>query len=247
MATDLRMSAFGSVPRLPAPTKRLGRAFDRRGPTGELGARHSRRERRAIPPGDPLEDPRFSGWRGGDENPQRPLCRQSAGADTRRRALGPSRMSHARDTRSARAATGGSGAKPGTSSFASPGRDAASSFGPYAGIRRVGGDHAAAAGSHGGAKADAQRQREFRFSFDEARGVSGAYPARTKGRATTAGPSRSTATHVRPTAIPRGAPDVDSPSRSPFPVNGSKPSVFSDSRLEPRPPRRPSSRSSPRA
>ena len=50
MATDLRMSAFGSVPRLPAPTKRLGRAFDRRGPTGELGARHSRRERRAIPP-----------------------------------------------------------------------------------------------------------------------------------------------------------------------------------------------------
>jgi len=75
LATDLRMSAFGSVPRLPAPTKRLGRAFDRRGPTGELGARHSRRERRAIPPGDPLEDPRFSQLRGG-ENPQRPLCRR---------------------------------------------------------------------------------------------------------------------------------------------------------------------------
>ena len=140
-------------------------------------------------------------------------------------------MSHARDTRSARAATGGSGAKPGTSSFASPGRDAASSFGPYAGIRRVGGVDAAAAGSHGGAKADAQRQREFRFSFDEARGVSGVYPARSKGRATTAGTSRSTATHVRPNAVPRGAPDVDSPSRSPFPVNGSKPSVFSDSRF----------------
>ncbi len=76
MATD-RMSAFSSVQLLPAHTKRLGRAFDRRGPTGELGARHSRRERRAIPPDDPLEDPRFSGLRGGDENPQRPLCRQA--------------------------------------------------------------------------------------------------------------------------------------------------------------------------
>jgi len=107
-------------------------------------------------------------------------------------------MSHGgRDTRSARP-TGSSGAKPGTSSFASPSRDAASSFGPYAGISRTGrGD---VRSGTGGDNKSQVHQREFRFAFDDVRGMSGAYPARTK-RATTAGPSRSTTPQVRRSTI----------------------------------------------
>lgn len=107
-------------------------------------------------------------------------------------------MSHGgRDTRSARPA-GSSGAKPGTSSFASPSRDAASSFGPYAGISRTGrGDDGSGTG---GDNKSQVHQREFRFAFDDVRGMSGAYPARAK-RATTAGPSRSTTPQVRRSTI----------------------------------------------
>ena len=140
-------------------------------------------------------------------------------------------MSHGgRDTRSARP-TGSSGAKPGTSSFASPSRDAASSFGPYAGISRTGrGDDGSGTG---GDDKSQVHQREFRFAFDDVRGMSGAYPARTK-RATTAGPSRSTTPQVRRSSIRTDVQHAQ-PARHFFPrkkVNGFVLEThFSDSRF----------------